>query len=342
VLKLVLRSALGQLLYGTADRVGVNWALRKRRDDIAVLMYHGLVPDDSAVNAWTMVRVADFRRQMTYLRRHCEVLNLDHLVANGIDRVREPNNGKQRVLITFDDGYRSNYTYALPVLQELDLPATVFVATAFTDTRQSFWYDKVIYAVQQSGCTELDLREIGPRESGLGRFTLRTSNPAARWDDLQQVLTAFKTLDFDARERASEQIGPMLGVALGDLELFSALSSEDIRTMHRSGLISIGSHTHRHEILTQSSIADARSSIELSRQKLEGILQSPCRTFSYPNGDYSPALMQLLATLGLKYGFTTHKAFWAPGVDDYAIPRIGIGGYDSPSRFAALLSGLAH
>jgi peptidoglycan/xylan/chitin deacetylase (PgdA/CDA1 family) len=223
------------------------------------------------------------------------------------------------------------------VLQELALPATVFVATAFTDTRQSFWYDKVIYAVQQSGCKDLDLREIG-----LGRFTLRMSNPAARWDDLQRVLTAFKTLDFDARERASGQIGPMLGVALGDLELFSALSSEDIRNMHRSGLISIGSHTHRHEILTQSSLPDARGSIELSRQKLETILQRPCRTFSYPNGDYSPALMQLLETLGLRYGFTTHKAFWAQGTQDYAIPRIGIGGYDSPSRFAALLSGLAH
>ncbi|MBT8085957.1 MAG: polysaccharide deacetylase family protein, partial [Woeseia sp.] len=46
------------------------------------------------------------------------------------------------VVITFDDGYENFYTNALPVLQDLGLPATVFVATAFLDAADPFPFDE--------------------------------------------------------------------------------------------------------------------------------------------------------------------------------------------------------
>ncbi len=38
--------------------------------------------------------------------------------------------------VTFDDGYENNLLEALPILQELEVPATIFLATAFLDTRE--------------------------------------------------------------------------------------------------------------------------------------------------------------------------------------------------------------
>src|SRR4051794_10902572 len=47
----------------------------------------------------------------------------------------------QHVAVTFDDGYRDNLEYALPVLRELGIPATIFVSTAVTAGRSRFsWY----------------------------------------------------------------------------------------------------------------------------------------------------------------------------------------------------------
>jgi peptidoglycan/xylan/chitin deacetylase (PgdA/CDA1 family) len=46
------------------------------------------------------------------------------------------------VVITFDDGYESVYRYAWPVLQELQLPATVFLCTAFLDDEEPFPFDQ--------------------------------------------------------------------------------------------------------------------------------------------------------------------------------------------------------
>ena len=44
-------------------------------------------------------------------------------------------------VVTFDDGYKNFYTQAWPVLRELNIPATLFVATAYLDSHDSFPFD---------------------------------------------------------------------------------------------------------------------------------------------------------------------------------------------------------
>jgi peptidoglycan/xylan/chitin deacetylase (PgdA/CDA1 family) len=334
----VLKEAISRFAYGTADRFGVNALLRRSRNDIAVLMYHGLAEDGAAVDAWTMVRAGEFRRQMQYVIQHCDLVTAQDLAAGGYAGVaakRKP--GRQQVMITFDDGYRSNYTIAFPILRELGLAATIFVATAFTGTQQMFWYDKVIHALQQSRCRDLNLRA-----HGLAEYTLPSGDAAQRWDAIQIVLTAIKTLTFDQREKLADAIGEILDVRFDDLPMFGALTNDDIAAMHRSGCMAFGSHTHRHEILTQSSLQLAEESIAVSKVRLEAVLGEPCRTFSYPNGNYNAELMALLSRMGVSLAFTTEKAFWNAHTDPRCIPRLGVGGYDSMSKFAALLSGLSH
>lgn len=41
-------------------------------------------------------------------------------------------------VVTFDDGYANNFTAALPILQELNVPATLFLATAYLDSDRPF------------------------------------------------------------------------------------------------------------------------------------------------------------------------------------------------------------
>lgn len=44
-------------------------------------------------------------------------------------------------VITFDDGYGNIYTNAWPILKELDIPATIFLATAYIDSEEPFKFD---------------------------------------------------------------------------------------------------------------------------------------------------------------------------------------------------------
>jgi peptidoglycan/xylan/chitin deacetylase (PgdA/CDA1 family) len=70
-----------------------------------------------------------FRRQMEWLSANTSVVSL----ADGLDRLSEGPFEEDLVAITFDDGYRDVFTRAWPVLRDLALPATVFLATGFME-----------------------------------------------------------------------------------------------------------------------------------------------------------------------------------------------------------------
>ena len=92
------------------------------RTALPVLMYHHF---DDSVTADTVVSGEKFREQMTALKEAgYTAVNLSQLldfVENGVPLPRRP------VLITMDDGYTSNLETAAPILEELDMCATVFV-----------------------------------------------------------------------------------------------------------------------------------------------------------------------------------------------------------------------
>lgn len=110
-----------------AERYFANYANRSAMDaeeisvNLPVLMYHHL--DENAANDMTVTPGA-FREQMEALADagYTAVTPEDLLayVNDGADLPEKP------VLITFDDGYRSVYEYAYPVLEELGLRGTVF------------------------------------------------------------------------------------------------------------------------------------------------------------------------------------------------------------------------
>ena len=51
--------------------------------------------------------------------------------------------GKLRVMFTFDDGWKDNYTNALPVMRARGIPATVFVCPGLVGRTLPFWPELV-------------------------------------------------------------------------------------------------------------------------------------------------------------------------------------------------------
>jgi peptidoglycan/xylan/chitin deacetylase (PgdA/CDA1 family) len=81
----------------------------------AILTYHSLDPSGSVIS----VAPELFRRQMEWLASSA-------IPVVSLSRIRE---SPGAVALTFDDGFRSFVTAALPVLLEYRLPATVFIVS---------------------------------------------------------------------------------------------------------------------------------------------------------------------------------------------------------------------
>lgn len=96
-----------------------------------VLVYHSIgEPTDVSHGYSLRVGPARFEEQLAHLREHCAVVPLERIASHIADRRPfEPNT----IAITFDDGYRDNYTEALPLLQRYGLPATVFISSGVLD-----------------------------------------------------------------------------------------------------------------------------------------------------------------------------------------------------------------
>jgi peptidoglycan/xylan/chitin deacetylase (PgdA/CDA1 family) len=90
---------------------------------VPILMYHRFGYEKSTL----FVTPGNFDRQMSYLKKNgYNVISLDELVR-GIKAKRKFKHNT--VVITMDDGYEDNYTYAYPVLKKYNFPATIFIAS---------------------------------------------------------------------------------------------------------------------------------------------------------------------------------------------------------------------
>ncbi len=102
-----------------------------------VLMYHQILPDD-APEGWVPSSLADprygvgvrtFARQMACLRENgFATVSLDDWIGG---RIPSGPSSAPAVIVTFDDGYESDWTLAAPVLESFAVPATFFVSTGY-------------------------------------------------------------------------------------------------------------------------------------------------------------------------------------------------------------------
>jgi len=158
--------------------------LEYRRDRIPILLYHRLIARE-AVRAG---RLPDrepiyaayddvFAGQMKHLHDHAyTTLSMDEFLE--IRRGARPRPARP-VVLTFDDGYASNYTLALPVLRAQGQKATVFVAPepdsytrqqvagvdAFLTQEQMREMDRDGVTIESHTLTHCVLSELNDREA---------------------------------------------------------------------------------------------------------------------------------------------------------------------------------
>src|SRR5689334_20300055 len=141
------------LLASALVRLGLlRHVSRLQRKGLVILAYHRIRPEragdetmfDEAVLGPTQV---SFDRQVKWLKANFDILSEGEILD--VIRARKPFNCRCAA-ITFDDGYRDNYTLTFPVLRRHSVPAIFFVCPGLIDSRQLGWWDLIAYLVKKS------------------------------------------------------------------------------------------------------------------------------------------------------------------------------------------------
>lgn len=125
-------------------RQNVQEVVKPESVQVPILIYHSMLPHTSTqslIQKYYDVAPESFVREMQYLKdQDYEVISLDAL-----SRALEQNISlsPKSIVLTFDDGWRSQYTYAFPVLKKYGFTATFFIYTNVLDRNYFLTWDQV-------------------------------------------------------------------------------------------------------------------------------------------------------------------------------------------------------
>lgn len=109
------------------------------------------------------------------------------------------------------------------------------------------------------------------------------------------------------------------------------LDADGLRAVAAQG-IEVGAHTVNHRPLTKVPEDELEEEIAGSATLLERAGLPRPRTFSYPYGEWSPAIAAVARDAGYEASFTVEPGVVAAGADPHALPRIEVHAGDTPRR----------
>lgn len=269
------------------------------KQKLSILIYHQVLAQPDPMRP-TEPTADIFDWQMQLLRNYFTPLSLDDAIAH-LKHNTLPANA---VCVTFDDGYLNNLTVAQPILKKYDIPATVYVATAFSNG-ENMWNDRLQYLFADERRSQLQLDDE----------IIALGDIAQRRDSAQQWLKRLKYLPVAKRRNkiaayyqqnnAQEQVSLMMSPA-------------QIKQLAASG-VTIGAHTVDHPILKTQNADEQRRQITECKQQLEQWLDTEVKHFAYPNGvegtDFDDIAVNLVRECGFHSAVVTN---W--GISDNTTP----------------------
>ena len=153
------RRHIKEMLYGVVNTLGIpNRSRESLGGQLIVLTYHSFSRKYSA-NLFASLPVCEFEKQVCHLKRYFQIVSLQE----GVKRIFGPQyrssngaSGRLMVAITIDDGFQDNYTLAYPILKTHGVPATIFLATDFLDTRRAPWPTQIVEALERTSKDTLE------------------------------------------------------------------------------------------------------------------------------------------------------------------------------------------
>ncbi len=294
-----------------------------------ILMFHRVVeqtvPGRLWSNAYLEVTTQFLENAVRFYRKNrYEIIPID-LIGKYYKQRR------RFVVLTFDDGYKDNYTLALPVLQRLDAPFTIYITTDFPDYKARLWW----YNLEQLILHKQEVSIYTPSGT-LIRFKC-VSKP-----EKEQCFGKLRTLLLENYSH----YGPQLFTEAELLQTAKklCLSWDDIKRLSKQNTVTLGSHTISHANLTKLNHEAAKTEIFESKKILESRLKTEIKHFAYPFGSYEhfgAREINLVSEAGYKTATTTinlniNRFTYKP----LKLPRIAAGMTMNPDSFKLIHYGI--
>lgn len=306
----------------------------------AILMYHRVAAPP--IDPWGLaVRPDRFEQQLTVLRLTRGPLPMSEFVARLERGILE----RDAVAITFDDGYVDNFDEARPRLASADMPATLFLTTAFVGQLREYWWDELARGILMG--TEAVNGDIRIGDAVVPLVLGADDEPDPGWRAWQPARTgrqrAYLTIWQHLRTAAANERDQVMSRLRDVLQIPPAapcdlpMNASQVAALAASALFEIGGHTATHPLLPALTPAERRHEIAAGRDACERLAGNRITGFAYPHGSLDEDSKAAVRECGFAWACSTKsRSVPALDADYYALPRLAVQDWDAPAFERAL------
>lgn len=272
-----------------------------------------------------------FRQQMEFFKTNCNVVTMEQVIDAVKGNSTLPDNA---ILLTFDDGYIDNFTYAYPILEEFGFQGSFFIPGKTFTTHQLLDVNKIHYILASADIAKLVVDVKQKMDYYRGREfdypdTEELWNQYAideRFDGKETVFVK-RILQTVLPEKlrniiSSDLFEKYVGVTEEQLAYELYMTSEQIRTLRKHGMF-IGIHGYDHYWLGNLSTEQMKEDISKALETMDEFIDRKEWVMNYPYGSYNDDVLKLIGENGACIGLTTDTRAAEIGKDSaLLLPRL--------------------
>jgi peptidoglycan/xylan/chitin deacetylase (PgdA/CDA1 family) len=213
-----------------------------------------------------------FQEQIDFFKQHYKIV----CISEAIYLIDNNENIKNLLVISFDDGFKENFTNIYPILKRNKISGTFFIISNCIDNKDLMWRNKLLLINREKRSLILKSTKKLVEEYKLSEF--KDNDNLFSWSlnnwqmDLKEYYVNFlweKVMPFSIEEYLNINKPYM--------------NSDEIKQLSLEGH-NIGSHSKTHPVFSKLSYQNFRDEISLSCEFINKITNKNVTTFSYPFG----------------------------------------------------------
>lgn len=272
--------------------------LLNMKNSLTILLYHGVTdkePKGIENYSGKHIKKEDFYKQMSYIKKNCVILSINEVVEHYLNRKAFSGNS---VAVTFDDGFKNNYTNAVPILEELGIPAVFYISTGFIGNDKMFWVDVLEDSINRCEKRKIKVNLSGPP------VIFQLGTPELKIRAIEEIKRYCKQVNNTKKNRVLLELQEETRVAShSSFDNYLKMDWNAVKKLDSNPLFTIGGHTENHSILAALPLAEMKLEIEHSLTALEENLNHKIMDYSYPEGQrchYNNDVIGVLKEKGIR------------------------------------------
>lgn len=232
-----------------------------------------------------------------FIEKDYKIVSLDEAYEIITGKVKT---NKKFAAITFDDGYKDNYTLAYPIFKKYNVPFAIYITTSFPDKTALLWW----YALKELINKSQVIRFVFDNET----YEYDVRNQHKKNSVYIEIRNLILSLSTDQQKKIYKHLFNENAI---DIQRYSnelTMDWKQIKELSHDELVTIGAHTTNHYNLRMLKAELVKKEIYDSKERIESFTQIKVEHFAFPFGSQNEAgkrEIEIAGMLGFKTCTTT-------------------------------------